>query len=282
VDKRQAFKKTAIAFASLFEMQPLAAQNKTFNIGVLPHLSARTLVEQYQPLQSYLTDLTKSRVVVSTAVDWPHFYANARAGQYDLIIAAAHVARLMQLDLGLHPIASYHPNIKGVFIVAKSSKMTSPALARNQRIAMANPMALINMQAEKWLQASYQMRKGRDYQCVEVRGGDSVPLSILNGDSVAGIVCQSDLQALSESVRSRIDVVSIFTEVPGFIALAGRDRGVEHRSTLARELLGFSESTAEGKSFESRTGFRLAAAPLEKQMRLMDEYAGKIRSVFES
>jgi phosphonate transport system substrate-binding protein len=266
----------------MVEMQTISAKAKTFNIGVLPHLSARTVAEQYQPLQAYLTDAMKSQVVVSTAVDWRHFYSNVKAGEYDLIITAAHIARLMQLELGLHPIASYYPNIKGVFIAAKSSRLTSPVLARNQRIAWANPAALINLQAESWLETTYQMKKDTDYQTVQVRGGDSVPLSILSGDSMAGIVCLSDLETLSDSIKNRIEVVSVFTEVPGFVVLTGREIGLEQSSSLTKQLLRFSEATTEGKTFELRTGFRIATAPHDKQMRLMDGYAAKVRSFIES
>jgi phosphonate transport system substrate-binding protein len=271
VDRRQVLKTTAIAFASMVEMRPIAAKAGTFSIGVLPHLSARTLAEQYQPLQAYLTDAMKSKVVVSTAVDWRHFYSNVKAGEYDLIITAAHIARLMQLELGLHPIASYHPNIKGVFIAAKSSKITSPVLAKNQRIASANPAALINLQAERWLETTYQMRKDTDYQSVQVRGADSVPISILTGDSTAGIVCLSDLEAMTDAIKKRIQVVSVFTEVPGFVVLTGREIGLEQSSSLTKQLLRFSEATTEGETFESRTGFRIAAAPHDRQMQLMDQ-----------
>jgi phosphonate transport system substrate-binding protein len=282
LDRRQILKTTAIAFASMVEMRPIAAKAGTFSIGVLPHLSARTVADQYQPLQAYLTNTTKSQVIVSTAVDWRHFYSNVKAGEYDLIITAAHIARLMQLELGLHPIASYHPNIKGVFIAAKSSRITSPALVKNQRIASANPAALINLQAERWLETTYQMKKDTDYQTVQVRGGDSVPLSILSGDSTAGIVCLSDLETLSDSIKNRIEVLSVFTEVPGFVVLTGREIGLEQSSALAKQLIRFSEATTEGKTFESRTGFRIAAAPQDRQMRLMDGYAAKVRPLIES
>lgn len=121
--RRQIIKQCSLGLAYLAQLSPLtshaANEAKTFNLGVLPHISSRSTAIQYEPLRNYLANDRYALATVSTAADWKSFYDNAKVGQYDLIIAAAHVARIMQTELGLMPLASYHPNISGAFIAAK-------------------------------------------------------------------------------------------------------------------------------------------------------------------
>jgi phosphonate transport system substrate-binding protein len=277
--RRHYLQQSLATLAAILQLKPIDAlaltQNRTFNIGVLPHISTRAMAIQYEPLRMYLSQETNVLSTVSTAPDWKSFYKNTKAGHYDLVIAAAHVARLMQTELGLTPIASYHPLIKGVFIAAKSKKMTSPKSASNGLIATANPASIIDFESERWLANTHQMKRGEDYQCVHVRGGDSVALSVVRGETAAGIMCLSDLESQPEVIKGQIDVVSMFAEVPNFIALTGQVIVRKDQNLLGKRLVRFSESTALGRTFEERTGFRFGRQPLEQQMKAMDVYGEK-------
>jgi phosphonate transport system substrate-binding protein len=279
LEKRQLIKQGAVAFACLSEFASLAAQDRSLNIGVLPHLSARTMAEQYQPMYSYLSKAHNSVVSISSAADWNHFYKNVKSEQYDIVIAAAHVARVMQLELGLSPIASYHPNIKGVLIATRASGVSSPNQIKNKLIASANPAALVSFEAETWLEAKYHLRMGNDYQCVPVRGADSVAYALLNQQATAGIVCLSDLEVQPEIVKRQIAVVELFAEVPNFIVLSGRPRTSMETRLIGNQLRAFSESSPEGKTFEARTGFKIIRSPDEERMHGMDSYLEKTRSL---
>jgi phosphonate transport system substrate-binding protein len=277
--RRLFFTQNLLTLAAIAQLQPINAfalsQSRTFNIGVLPHISTRAMAIQYEPLRTYFSQETNVLSTVSTAPDWKSFYENTRAGQYDLVIAAAHVARLMQTELGLTPIASYYPTIKGIFIASKSKKMTSPKSARNGFIATANPASIIDFESERWLASTHQMKRGEDYQCLHVRGGDSVALSVVRDEAAAGIMCLSDLASQPEAIKDKIDVVSVFVEVPNFIALTGKVIVRKEQIWLSKNLVKFSESTALGRTFEERTGFRFGQQPLESQMKAMDIYGEK-------
>lgn len=159
----------------------------------------------------------------------------------------------------------------------KSNKVKSPEFAKNKLIASANPASLIDFEAEKWLANTFRMTKGEDYECNHVRGGDSVCLSVLRGESAAGIVCLSDLATQPRFVREQIEVVSVFAEVPNFIALAGQRIAKADRVALEKHLIAFSNSTTLGKAFEHNTGFTFGPHPLDQQMKAMDVYAEKTR-----
>jgi phosphonate transport system substrate-binding protein len=257
-----------------------SSSKRSFNVGVLPHLTSRTMVTQYEPLRVFLSQTQASQITVSTAADWKSFYENAKSGKYDLIVTAAHMARLMQSELGLQPIASFHPNLKGVFITAKSKKARSPEFAKSKLIATANRASLIDLEGERWLEKIHHMKRNEDYGCLHVRGGDSVTLSVLNGESAAGILCLSELEGQSDAIKSQIEVISTFAEVPNFIAMSGHATvtaiATAERALLEKQLIAFSESNPLGKNFEQRTGFKFGQHPLEQRMQAMDIYAEKL------
>jgi phosphonate transport system substrate-binding protein len=136
--------------------------SKLLQIGVLPNVSARIIATQYEPFQGYLTQKLERNVVVSTATDWAAFYRNTRADSYDVVVAAAHVARLMQVDLGMVPIASYMPNIKGLFVMPKSASDTSVQALKGAKLILANPASILAFESELWLDKQ-GLKVGSDY-----------------------------------------------------------------------------------------------------------------------
>jgi phosphonate transport system substrate-binding protein len=93
-----------------------AAATPAFEIGLLPNISARVLLAQYQPLRDFLSRELKRPVQLSTAPDWATFHQRTVALEYDLVITAAHLARLAQLERGHLPLVSYTPDIKGLVV----------------------------------------------------------------------------------------------------------------------------------------------------------------------
>jgi phosphonate transport system substrate-binding protein len=276
VDRRQLLKQGALALGLVSSWQTGKAQTRVFNIGVLPHASARTIASQYEPLQNFLSPKLDATVAISSAPDWASFYRNVKLDQYDLIVAAAHVARLIQLDLGLQTIASYQPKIKGLFITQKSQIVTSPVYLKGKQIALSNPASLVSFEAERWLEG-HGMKAGADFKLLEVRGGDSVGLSVLRGEATAGFICESDFQAQASHVRSQLTIASTFTEVPNFVVLAGKRFSQTAGIALSKQLQRFSEYDQEGKVFQERSGFKIIAQINDIELKAMDTFLDKTR-----
>jgi phosphonate transport system substrate-binding protein len=276
VDRRQLLKQGSLAFGLVSSLQTVTAQTRTFNIGVLPHASARTIATQYEPLQGYLSQKLDATVMVSSAPDWTTFYKNVKNEQYDLVVAAAHVARLIQIDLGLQTIASYQPKIKGLFITSSSQIAVSPLFVKGKPIALSNPASLVAFEAEKWLEG-YRMKAGVDYKLLEVRGGDSVGISILRGETAAGIISQGDFQSQPNHVKNQLHIVTTFAEVPNFVVLTSKRLSEAAGILLSKQLHAFSEFELEGKIFQERTGFKITAQINDTDMKAMDVFLDKTR-----
>jgi phosphonate transport system substrate-binding protein len=279
MNRRELLKNGALA-CSLLGSQSLTlssarAQAKPLQIGVLPNVSARIIATQYEPVQAYLSSKLERQISISTATDWASFYRNTKADQYDVVVAAAHVARLMQVDLGMAPVASYVPNIKGLFVMTKMTTDTSVQALRGSKLVLANPASLVAFESEQWLDKQ-GLKVGSDYSVVPVRGDDSVGLTLLRGDATAGVLSMGEFNQHPAAVKEQLRIVQNFTEVPSFVVLVHPKMLPASKSDLIKQFTNFSEMP-EGKTFEARTNFRVKTQINDKELAAMDVYLEKTR-----
>jgi phosphonate transport system substrate-binding protein len=279
MNRRELLKSGALACSMLgslsITLSSARAQAKPLQIGVLPNVSARIIATQYEPVQAYLSSKLERQVSISTATDWASFYRNTKADQYDVVVAAAHVARLMQVDLGMVPVASYVPNIKGLFVMTKMATDTSVQALRGSKLVLANPASLVAFESEQWLDKQ-GLKVGSDYSVVPVRGDDSVGLTLLRGDATAGVLSMGEFNQHQTAVKEQLRIVQNFTEVPSFVVLVHQKMLPASKSDLIKQFTSFSEMP-EGKTFEARTNFRVKTHINDKELAGMDVYLEKTR-----
>jgi phosphonate transport system substrate-binding protein len=281
VNRRDIVVKGALALGVLSKLHIANSQGKPLQIGVLPNVSARILATQYEPMQTHMGQKIDRPVVVSTAPDWASFYRNVKADQYDLVVSAVHVGRLMQVDLGLRPLANYQPNIKGLFVTTKINSEQGVKVVKGAQVSLANPASLIAFEAERWLDRQGFKVDG-DYKVLKVRGDDSVGLTLLRGESAAGVLSMGEFNSHPQAVRDQLKIVQIFVEVPSFVVLASPRLNQEMSATFAKQLAEFSETSAEGKLFEERTGFKIKGNVNDKDLQAMDIFLDKTRRLIVS
>lgn len=252
-----------------------AQSRPPLEIGVLPNISARVLLAQYQPMREYLERELTRVVQISTAPDWSSFHQRTLAAEYDLLITAAHLARLAQLDRGYRPLATYTPRIRGLVIVAKDKPLASATALAGQVVVLSNPQSLVTLRAMQWL-TEQGLQRDRDFKTVRTSTDDSVGTVLLRGDARAAIVSAGEFRAIPEGMRAQLAVHTTFAEVAGFVLMASPKLAADDTQALRRALLAFGSST-EGKAFLSATGFtgvtELEAGTLEA----MDAYADATR-----
>jgi phosphonate transport system substrate-binding protein len=276
MDRRELIAKGTLALGLLSNFQSLKAQSKPLNIGILPNVSARIIATQYEPMQSFLSQKLDRTIAVSTAPDWASFYRNVKSEHYDFVVAAVHVARLMQVDLGMRPIASYQPNIKGLFITTKANPDQSVKVIKGQQVSVANPASLLAFESERWFDRQ-GFKLDSDYKILKVRGDDSVGLTLTRGEAVGGILSMGEFNAHPQAIRDQLKIVQIFAEVPSFVVMASPSISSELLSTFAKQLGEFSELSADGKLFEERTGFKIKGTVNDKDLTAMDAFVEKTR-----
>ena len=116
---------------------------KPLQIGVLPNLSARVILQHYQPMRQYLERGLKRPVEILTAPDFKTFHERTLKGEYDMVATAAHFARLAQVDAGHVALVSYQPSIKGLLITLRDRPLKAVEELRGSKLAFANPQSLV-------------------------------------------------------------------------------------------------------------------------------------------
>lgn len=244
------------------------AQDRAITIGVVPNLSAKTILTQYQPLREFMQAETKRPVEIVTAPDFGTFWRSVRDGAYDLSVAPPHFARLAQVDHGFKPLVTFQPNIQALFVVAQSRPMPKPEALRGQCLVLANQQSLVVMRGMQWL-ADAGLERERDFRVVVVRTQDSIGDLLVRGECAAALLSNGEWRQVPEQQRAQLAVQQVVAEFPNFIVLAKPDADPAQADQWRALLLRFV-TTAEGKAFLAATGYVAIVAPTDAQLRSID------------
>lgn len=253
--RRTALQRLALGGAALLGFGKAFAQVPPLELGVLPNVSARLLLTQYQPLQSHLSQKVGRPVQVSTAPSWREFYQRAKAGQYDIVVAAGNVARLAEKDLGFRPLVSYEPLVPALFITRKGDTAAAPSVLKNQSLALANPASLVAFEGLRWLR-SQGLEAGTHYKTLQVKTDDSVGNTVLRGEAAAGVLSMGEFRAHPAAVREQLTVHTQFAEVASFLVSVNPRMDGRLAEQIRAALLAFDANLEEGRLFFERTGFK--------------------------
>lgn len=255
-----------------------AATSVPFEIGVLPNLSARTLLAQYQPMHDFLTRALGRPVQVSTAANWSTFHQRTLALEYDIVVTAAHLARVAQLDAGLVPILSYAPDIMGLIACASARPLNNIAGLKGQTLVLSNAQSLVTLRGMQWL-AENGLQHDRDFKTINTPTDDSVGNVVVRGDAVAAMLSGGEYRAIPAAIKPQVQIVTAFAEVPGFVVLANPRLPATEVQAIKDLLLRFAASSDEGKAFFASTGFNAMNEPATGLMESMDRYVGATRKL---
>lgn len=250
-------------------------------IGLLPNLSARTLMAQYQPLREFLERETKRPVQLSTAPNWTRFHQRTLNLDYELVVTAANLARVAQLDRGYVPLLTYAPNIKGLVVFATARPVAGVADLRGQTLVLSNPQSLVTLRGMQWL-AENGLQRDRDFRTIDTPTDDSVGSVVVRGDAVAAMLSGGEYRAIPDAVKARLQVLTSFAEVPGFVVLANPKLAASEVRGLKDQLLRFADDSAEGRAFFASSGFSGIRELPAGTMESMDPYVEATRRLLTS
>ena len=250
----------------------------SLEIGILPNISARVLLAQYEPMRSFLASNLRSNIHISTAPSWHSFHARTLALEYDLVITASHLGRVAQLERGLLPLLVYEPAIKGMLISAVKRPLRSVAELKGQTLALSNPQSLVTLRGFQWLAGQGLARK-RDFQTINTPTDDSVGNVVLHGDAIAAMLSGGEFRAIPAPLKQQLQVLTTFAEVPGFVVMASPRLPASQVQAVTDALLRFSAGTPEGRAFFAATGFSAIRTLPPGLMASLDPYVDATREI---
>lgn len=257
--------------------RPGSAQTPApLEIGVLPNVSPRVLIAQYQPMREYLARAMQRPVQVSTAPDWRTFQQRTLALEYDVVVTAVHLARVAQLDRGYVPLLRYVPNIKGLLLFASSRPLRGVPDLAGHTLVLSNPQSLVTLRGMQWL-AEEGLQRDKDFKTISTPTDDSAGSIVVRGDAMAALVSAGEYRAFPEEIRAQLQMLTTFAEVPGFIVLASPRLSASETQAIKDHLRRFAGGSEEGKSFFGSTGFTNMTEVEPGLMESMDPYVAATR-----
>jgi len=224
------------------------------SIGVLPNVSARILLASYQPMREYFERELRQPVSIVTAPDFRAFAASSLKGEYDIVVTAPNLGRVMQLDAKWEPLAIYEPRIPAVAVARADNPDDSPRQLRGRSLALANPQSLVALVGLQWLK-SEGLQEGVDFKTVVAANDDSLGALLRSGEAPWAVMSMGEFRAKPEALRQSLRIVRQITTVPGFFVMANPALAAAQRQRLKALILALPAS-AEGARFFELSGFR--------------------------
>ena len=265
---------TGLAAPGWAQQAPAGA--KEFVIGVLPNVSARILLAAYQPMRTHFERELKRPVVIATAANFKVFATNTLRGDYDMVVTAPNLGRVMQLDGGWDPLAIYEPRIPALAVSLAANKDDSPQQVKGKAVAMANPQSLVALVAMQWLKAE-GLEAGRDFKTVVTANDDSLGAVLNSGEAPWAVMSMGEFRAKPEALRQTLRIVRQITTVPGFYVMANPKLAADERARLKSLVLGFPPSE-DGKRFFELSGFKNIRAMVSEDQTFLDPFNDVTRS----
>jgi phosphonate transport system substrate-binding protein len=187
-------------------------------LGLAPFLSPAALLAVFRPVREHLQSALGQPVQAYTARDFTALVAALRAGEYDLALVPAHLARLATQDWQWVPMAATLLETPLLVLVRRGSALRAPADLAGQRVGMLDALSLAAARATTWAQA-----QGLALEVVTEPSINSALVDLSRGHVAAVVAAESQLRGLPADTPADYVVLTRLAGIPGpqYIARPG-------------------------------------------------------------
>lgn len=250
------------------------AQQETLRVGVIPYLTPNVLIALFQPLRQQLEKDTGQPVALFTAPDVRSFARRTLKPDFDLIITAAHQARLAQVEGGYLPVARFTGPLHATMVVGKDSTVQRLGELRDKRIAVTDRSILVNIAMSKIF--ADQGISEKDVQYIPVNSQNSAILAVARGEAEAAVIAHFTLDQSPQDQRNAVRSIFRSDVLPNVTLLASPRLPASQRALISKSLLALP-STPEGSDFLEKSRFQGIQATDEAFMKRLDAYLPETR-----
>ena len=270
-----------LVLVALFLPNLAWAETHGLKIGLLPVLSARVLLTNYQPLRAYLERELRQPVELVTATDFRTFHLSTIAGEYDAVVTAPNFARLAQIDAKYIPLAAYRSVNRAILITAKDRPLRSLNDLRGQSLAILDRHAMVVSQTLYWLREQ-GMQAGTDFKIVETPSLNSAAYSVQNHQSVLAVMAPTGMKQMPESIKDSIQVFATLPELPSSLIWMAHPRIAAQVPKIKSALLKLTTAIPEGAQFLETTGYIGLRDITSDEMKALDPYAKELSGLLKA
>ena len=250
------------------------AQQEALRVGIIPYLTPNVLISLFQPLRQHLEKELGRPVELYTATDVRSFARRTLKPDFDIVITAAHQARLAQLDGGYLPLARFTGPLHAAVVVAQNSLLTQLKDLRGRRVAITDRSILVNIVMSKTL-ADLKLSE-KDFDFVTVNSQNTAIISVAQGKSDAVIIAHFALDQSPEDQRQAVRVIYRSEVLPNVTLLASPKLDQALREKIGASLLRLAGSP-EGADFLEKSRYQGIQKADADFMKTLDPYLKETR-----
>jgi len=253
-------------------------QDAVLELGVAPFLPARTLVQNYQPMRTYLEQHLKQPVLFVTAPDYKTFYERTQRREYPIIITVANAAYLAYAESGYVPMLRPVIDTRPVLVVPKNSNLTRVQNLRGKTVALPDPLAIIAMQGAQMLRES-GLDPGKDVNLKHLPNHSAAVNHVISGEAAAAIVSNRALLQMPAATQEGVRVIQTWEKgaVPGVVYLANPALPPQRVAQLTQAILKFVRETPEGREFINKLGYGSLVPATTQDLEPLAPYGKKFK-----
>lgn len=249
---------------------------KPLEVGVVPYVSARSIVASYEPMRMHLEQALGRHVKIYTAPGFKPFFQNAESGEYDLIIIPAHFARLLQTERNFTPLVRYSAGGRGLVMTELNSPIKSLQDLQGKVIALPDRLSLASIVCMTHLKEN-GLQEGSHFRLLDVPSFASAILAVQKNDAQAAVSAPGALAQMPPELRNSVRAVVDTGDYINLIFLAHPRLGKTTAEQINKALRKFGDDTSEGKQFFNSTGFGSFIPVTAKDMNSLDRYVAETK-----
>lgn len=244
-----------------------ATRDPALRFGVLPYQTATFLLRYYEPLREHMEAELGQTVRLETSPSVATFLRDMIAMRFDLVLTAAHYARVAQLDLGWTPVAQYLQDNEVLIMTPLAAGIDQAAQLRGKRLAVPNLSMLQTLATERWL-AGRGLNAGRDIELLDAHGHGAALTALLSGKAEAAVTTLAGLGAFKQSDLDRLAVLASIGTIPHLVIAVRPGTDAAPLSRRVRDAALRAPAPAGSGGFVAAT---------EPRMKRVDPYLGPTR-----
>lgn len=234
--------------AATWASPPLAAQSAAQHtnggpliFGMVPYLPVQQLARLYEPIVGLFEKTMARPCRLSSATDFSQFIERARAGDFDLVGASPHVARILHREEHFIPMVRATAPLEPLILVPQASPIHQLKGLAQQSLLVADPFAVHVLIALRHLR-DQGLVPGRDVKLLVAGTQRNGVQRMLKGDAAAAVGSASTLALLPAELSSRFRVLAAAPKGLTPMAYLAHPRLRAQVDKLSQNLLAFSSS----------------------------------------
>lgn len=234
----------AVALA-LVAYLPARAVSKELIVGVQPTQPIRALIARYDQLAAHLRRELNRPVRLVSAKNSRVFGQRLLKGDYELALASAHLARLVQLDGAGYPLVRYETGLPVFLLARQTDAELSAAQLKNKVLAVPDDAMLATIAGQHWLAQQQHLLPGRDYTVLITGGYASTVHAVASGQADMALGALGGIgQGRPEDIQ-QLQIVKEITPISQLVFVARHNVAANTRAEFQRALLAFESSGNE-------------------------------------